>query len=118
MVVTEKANLPVLVILAVLRNLPTAALLTGVVRSFETGSTPRAGRWHGRSQLVAEAFACGLPLNSLDLPLCRMFWRTWFPFTRLVSIIKGVRSMSIGRLSAGSLLVRRWSRGHAPLPVD
>jgi len=43
---------------------------------------------------------------------------SWFPFTRLNSIMKGVLSLSIGRCGPGMLLVRLWPRGQGPLPGD
>ena len=39
----------------------------------------------------------GLPPNGIDFLLFQTFWRPWFPFTRLDQIMRGVRSMSIGR---------------------
>jgi hypothetical protein len=63
----------------------------------------------------AAPFARQLPPNGLDFLLFQMFWSTRFPFTRSASNIKGVRSLSIGRLSPGTLQVIRWPRGYAPL---
>ena len=55
----------------------------------------RAGKCVGVA--FAGSFARGLPPHGIDFLLFQMSWRPRFPFTRLVSIMKGERSMSIGR---------------------
>ncbi len=60
----------------------------------------------------------GLPPNGIDFLAFQKLWRTRSPLKRLEPIMRGVRSMSIGRCGPGPLLVRRWPGGQAPLPGD
>ena len=61
-------------------------------RTAVRGQTPRAGRAPSvqkRSRVI--------PPNGVDFLVFWMFWKPQFLFTRLGSILKGERSMSIGR---------------------